>query len=515
MIEKGIENKTASITMLLAVSPACPRKCSCDLAHSRVQCFRVGEIPKEITSTTHSIYITHSKIKQLQIADLYRMPALEEFVLACSGTESVETNTFKTLEALRTLELWKNKLRHIPTSLPANLEVLKLGDNLISVLHESDFEGLKKLRVLDIQSNFILALSFHTFSSLSSLQSLTLDGNNMESVSGPFHLPNLKYLSMENNKLQSFSVSFFTPLQNLLFLNLNGNLLTNIPSDLPKFLQSLKIERNQLKMLRFGDMKQLANLSELCLSENQLSSVDGLQFLSSLTRLELAGNKLQIIPLRLPATLQKIDCSNNLIEKIKAEEFQHLQGLKHLFLDNNILATFEDGALQKCTLLSNLALEKNLLSSIPLRLPQMLARLDLKGNSIQRIKEQELTNLRHLQVLNLRNNKLSTLNYSLLKYLPRLRYLYLDGNPWNCTCDLLRTRRVLLAKGTDVKGGQCTSPAESQGESWMSSKRILHLCIHNNLYSVEEGKEMGKKANIDDPSNLRVNMDDYYDYEID
>ncbi|XP_020657820.3 nephrocan [Pogona vitticeps] len=495
-------------------TPACPRRCSCDLPR-RVQCYRVGEMPKEIASTTRRIYISHSKIKMLQVTDVLGMSYLEEFVLTCSGTESVENNTFKALGALRILELWKNKLRHVPSSLPPSLEVLKLGDNLISILHESDFEGLKNLRVLDIQSNLILTLSFITLSSLSSLQSLTLDGNDMESVFGSSHLPSLKHLSMENNKLPSFPASFFTSLHNLLFLNLNGNFLTDTPPDLPKSLLSLKLERNQLKMLRAGDVKQLANLSELCLSENQISSVDGVQYLSSLTRLELAGNKLQAIPLRLPATLQKIDCSNNLIRQITAQEFRNLQELKHLFLDNNTVATFEDGALQKCTLLSNLALEQNLLSSIPLSLPHTLARLDLKGNSIQRIQEQELSNLRHLQVLNLRNNKISSLDYSLLKYLPRLRYLYLDGNPWNCTCDLLRTRRALMAKGTEVKGGQCTSPTESQGEAWMSSRRILRVCAHHNLYAADVGEENGKKSNVDETFSVRGNTDDYYDYEID
>ncbi|XP_077782183.1 nephrocan-like isoform X2 [Podarcis muralis] len=442
------------------------------------------------------------------------MSALEEFVLTWSGTESVENNTFKALDALRTLELRKNKLRHIPTLLPGSLEVLKLGDNLISVVHESNFEGLQKLRVLEIQSNVILALSFSTLSSLSSLQSLTLDGNNMEYVSGTFYLPNLKYLSMENNKLQSFSGGFFISLCNLLFLNLNGNLLTSTPSDLPASLLTLKLERNQLKMLKFGDMRQMAHLSELFLSENQLSSLEGVEFLSSLTRLELSGNKLQIIPSRLPVTLQKFDCSNNLIERIKAQDFRELHSLKHFFLDNNVVATFEDRALQNCTQLSNLALEQNLLSSIPLRLPHTLARLDLKGNSIQRIKEQELKNLRHLQVLNLRNNNISTIDHSLWKYLPRLRYLYLDSNPWNCTCEFLKTRRVLTAKGIDVKGGKCKAPSESQGESWMSSRKVLHLCAHNNLYSLEEGEEIGKNTSIDNLSSLRVNMDDYYDYEI-
>ncbi|XP_077157221.1 nephrocan-like [Paroedura picta] len=496
------------------VAATCPRKCNCDLSR-RVQCYRVGQMPKEIASTTRRLYISHSKIQQLQISDVSRMPALEEFVLTCSGTESVERNAFKALAALRILELWKNKLRHIPTLLPANLEVLKLGDNLIGVLNESNFEGLKKLRVLDMQNNPILAFSSSALSSLSSLQSLTLDGNNMESVSGPLNLLNLKYLSMENNKLQSFPGSFFTTLHTLLFLNLNGNLLTKTPPNLPKSLLSLRLERNQLKMLRSEDVKQLANLSELCLSENQLSSVDGTQFLSSLTRLELAGNQLQRIPVNLPATLQKIDFSNNLIEKIKVQDFQNLQDLKHLFLDNNVVKMFEDGALQRCTLLSNLALEQNLLNSIPLSLPLTLARLDLKGNNIQRIQEQELKNLGQLQVLNLRNNKITALDHGLLKHLPRLRHLYLEGNPWNCTCALFQTRRVLTAKGTDVKGGQCSAPTESKGDSWMSSKRILRLCIHDNLYSDKEAKEIVKKEHADNPSILKVDTDDYYDYETD
>ncbi|XP_054840362.1 nephrocan-like isoform X2 [Eublepharis macularius] len=493
----------------------CPRKCNCDLSR-RVQCYRVGQMPKEIASTTKRLYISHSKIKQLQISDVSRLPALEEFVLTCSGTESVERNTFKALDDLRILELWKNKLRHVPVLLPATLEVLKLGDNLISVLNESDFEGLKKLRVLDIQNNLILALSSSTLSSLCSLQRLTLAGNNMESVSGgPLTLLNLKYLSMENNKLQSFPESFFTVLHMLLFLNLNGNLLTKTPPGLPKSLLSLTLERNQLKILRSEDMKQLTNLSELCMSENQLSSIDGAQFLSSLTRLELAGNKLRTIPVNLPATLQKIDCSNNLIEKIETQDFHDLQDLKHLFLDNNVVNTFEDGALQRCTVLSNLALEQNLLRSIPLSLPHTLARLDLKGNSIQKIQEQELKNLRQLQVLNLRNNKITALDHGLLKHLPRLRYLYLEGNPWNCTCDLFRTRRALAAQGTEVQGGQCSAPAESKGETWMSSKRILRLCIRDSLYSSEEGKAIQRKTNANHPSSLRVDMDDYYDYETD
>ncbi|KFV84805.1 Leucine-rich repeat-containing protein 15 [Struthio camelus australis] len=476
------------------LSTTCPRRCSCDSAQS-VQCYRTTEIPREIPSATKRLYVSHGKIKQLQITDFKRMSALEELVLSCSGTESIENNTFQTLSTLKSLELYKNQLKHIPTLLPSGLEILKLGDNSINSLHASDFEGLRKLRVLDIRNNLIVTLPLSAFSSLCNLQSLVLDGNNMESVSAP-------------------------PKLNLQFLSLSGNFLTKVPLDLPKSLLSLKLEKNRLKTIRLRDMKHLENLSEFFLSENQLSSIDGAQLLPNLTTLELSKNQLHTMPLRLPGRLQKLDCSNNLIQRVTAQDFQGLQDLKHLFLDNNAVHMFEAGALQQCAQLSNLALEQNLLISIPLRqvnlrIADTLARLDLKGNGIEDVGEQELKDLKQLQVLNLRNNKISALDRKVVEYLPRLRHLYLDGNPWNCTCDLLRTRRALMAKGTDVRGGQCAAPAESRGESWMSSKKILQQC-QDNLSSMEKGKEDRKKMKPQDTSSITVNTDDdYYDYELD
>ncbi|NXN30564.1 NEPN protein, partial [Nycticryphes semicollaris] len=503
------------------LSTTCPRRCSCDPAQS-VQCYRATEVPREIPFTTRRLYISHSKIKQLRITDFRRMSALEELVLSCSGTESIENNTFKSLSTLKSLELYKNQLKQIPTFLPSGLEILKLADNSIDILHVSDFEGLMKLRVLDIRNNLIATLPPTAFSSLCNLQSLILDGNNIASLSAALKLPRLKYLSMADNKLNSLPANFFTSFKNLQFLSLSGNFLTKVPLDLPKSLLSLKLEKNQLKTIRLRDMKHLENLSEFFLSENQLSSMDGAQLLPNLTTLELSKNQLHALPPRLPSRLQKLDCSNNHIQRVTAQNFQGLQDLKHLFLDNNAVSVFEAGALQQCAQLSNLALEQNLLISIPLRQvnlraggSQVLARLDLKGNDIEDVGEQELKDLKQLQVLNLRNNKISALDRKVLEYLPRLRHLYLDGNPWNCTCDLLRTRRALVAKGTDVRGGQCAAPAESRGESWMSSKKILQQC-EENLSSVERGKEDRRKTKPSEASSIGVNTDDdYYDYELD
>uniref|UniRef100_A0A8D2B362 Nephrocan n=1 Tax=Sciurus vulgaris TaxID=55149 RepID=A0A8D2B362_SCIVU len=495
-------------------SPNCPGRCSCDSVQS-VQCYRLMEVPSGIPPTTKRLYISHSKIQHLQQSNFTRMLSLEDFILLASGTESVENDTFKILSTLKTLELWKNKLRRVPSALPASLEVLKLNDNSIYALHGSDFEGLKKLKVLELKNNLISSLSPSMLSSLVSLQSLMVDDNNIESVTEPLILPHLKHMSMENNKLHLISGSFFTSLQSLQFLSFSGNFLTKIPINLPKSLLSLKMERNQLKVVRFRDVKHLENLSHLYLSENLLSSIDGAQLLTNLTTLEVSQNQLQTLPLRLPVRLQKLDCSSNQIQRVTARDFQDLQDLKHLFLDNNVVSLFEAGALQRCSQLSNLALEQNLLLSIPLRLPKTLARLDLKGNAIQDIAERELKDLKQLQVLNLRNNKISALDLKALEGLPRLRHLYLDGNPWNCTCSLLRAREILKAKGTDVRGGQCAAPAEQQGESWMSSKKIMKQC-EQHLHLIEKSKEVKKKSKQEDFSSIKLSMDDDdYDYEID
>ncbi|KAM6180944.1 nephrocan-like [Erethizon dorsatum] len=453
----------------------CPGRCSCESPHL-VQCYRLTEVPPGIPSTTTRLYISHSRIQHLQLSNVTGMLALEDFILLASGTESVESDTFKTLSTLKTLELWKNKLRQVPRALPASLEVLRLNDNAIGALHGSDFEGLKKLRVLELQNNLLSSLSPRTLSPLISLESLALDGNHIESIAGSLLLSRLKHMSMENNRLHLIPGSFFTALQSLQSLSFSGNFLTKIPVNLPKSLLSLKMERNWLQVVSFRDMKHLENLSHLYLSENFISSIDGVQLLASLTTLEVSQNQLQALPLRLPARLQKLDCSSNLIGRVTTQDFQDLRDLKHLFLDDNNVSLFEAGALQPCLQLSNLALEQNLLGSIPLRLPETLARLDLKGNAIQDMAERKLRGLKQLQVLNLRNNRISALDLRALEGLPRLRHLYLDGNPWNCTCGLLRAREVLRAKGTDVRGGRCAAPAERRGESWMWSRAIVRHC---------------------------------------
>nr|DBA26609.1 TPA: hypothetical protein GDO54_010850 [Pyxicephalus adspersus] len=497
------------VSCLFSCLAVCPRRCSCDSPRT-MQCFRISDIPAVIPTSTTKLYISHSRIRHLQLSDFTGLSGLQELVLFSSGTETFENTTFKALNHLKVLEMWKNKLTAVPRSLPPSLEVLKLGDNSIHSFYHYDFDGLTKLRVLEIQNNLLVTLSFDVFSALTNIQRLILDNNGMQSITGTARLLQLKYLSLENNKVLFFHEHFFSHFPNLQYLRLAGNQLAKIPAHLPRSLLSLRLERNHIKNVRVRDVKQLENLSELNLSGNQLSSADGVQAIINLTSLDLSRNHISSLPNKLPIKLQRLDCSNNQISRVTAQDMKGLSNLKHLFLDSNGIVQFEDKTLQWCVHLSNLAMEQNFLTSIPQGLPMTLTRLDLKGNKIEHIGLRDVNNLKHLQVLNLRNNKITSLDHQVLECLPRLQHLYLDGNPWNCTCKLVKVRRLLVDKGTDIKEGHCVEPSYCRGERWMSSEALIRHC--ENSYTFDKGKEHKKKLKLNEL--LDIETDEDYDYDL-
>ncbi|XP_066434929.1 nephrocan-like [Eleutherodactylus coqui] len=490
----------------------CPQRCNCDSSRT-MQCYRVLAIPTNIPATIEKLYVSHSKMRHLQFSGFSEMQGLEELVLFSSGIETIENNMFKAMNNLKMLEIWNNRLTTIPRSLPSTLEVLKLGDNSIPSLNHQDFVGLTKLKVLEVQNNLLNTLSFEIFSPLGNLQTLILDGNGMHTITGVARLPNLKYLNMENNKLMFFYENFFAHFPSLQYLRLAGNQFVKVPPRLPKSLLSLRLERNLIKSVSIRDLKQLENLFDLNLSGNQLFSADGLQVVTNLTSLDLSKNQLSAIPQKLPSKLQRLDYSNNQVSRVTEKDMRDLTNLKHLFLDNNGMIVFEDKSLQWCVRLSNLAMEQNLLTSIPLGLPFTLTRLDLKGNKIDHVGVHDVKHLNQLQVLNLRNNKLTSIGDKVLESLPRLRHLYLDGNPWNCTCSLLTVRRLLLEKGTDIKEGECAEPPYCRGERWMSSNSMLRQC--ETSYTFDKGKESKKKLKVPEVSNGKPYIDDDEDYDYD
>lgn len=293
------------------------------------------------------------------------MPGLEEVILSSCGVEQVDPNTFRAQKHLKVLDIQKNNLRHIPRGLPSSLEILHMGHNLIHSVQESPLHGLRRLRVLNLQNNLITTVRANTFSALLKLDSLYLDGNKIETLQGVLRLPVLNLFSLANNKISSIPSAFFSSLQLLKTLDLSSNLLTKVPPNLPQALLHLNLDRNQIRSLKSRDLVQLRDLSTLSVSHNRLVSVDGGLRLPNLTVVELIGNQLRVLPSRMSTKLEKVDCGQNQIQEVTHQQLSSLRQLKHLFLENNTIRQFEPNALRDCVHLTNLALEQNLLSSIP------------------------------------------------------------------------------------------------------------------------------------------------------
>ncbi|XP_017547957.1 nephrocan-like [Pygocentrus nattereri] len=479
-------------------SQTCPEKCICEQTAS-VQCFRVQAIPSGIPRDTRKLNLGHNHIKEIKSRDLSNLPGLEEVILSSCGVEQLEGNTFRAQKVLKTLDLQKNKLRNIPRGLPSSLESLHLGHNRIHTLQESTLQGLKKLRLMNLQNNLIATLRSSTFSALTMLESLFLEGNKIETVQGALRLPNLNQFSLANNKISSLPSTFFSSLQHLKTLDLSSNLLNKVPHDLPQALLHLNLDRNHLRTLKSRDMVQLRDLATLTACHNRLVSVDGSLRLPSLTVLELAGNYLRVLPGRLSARLEKLDCGQNHIQEVTHQQLSGMKQLRHLFLENNTIQHFESNALRNCLHLTNLALEQNLLSTFPNGLPETLVRLDLKGNRIVTIEEHELKSLKRLQVLNLRNNGLSSL--PVMSLLPKLQMLYVDGNPWNCSCELLKVKRALLARDVDISSDFCSETVHTSVDIWQAYVMTQDKC--------EETEE-----SLPEKQSEHTDNEDYYDYDL-
>ncbi|XP_076852090.1 nephrocan-like [Brachyhypopomus gauderio] len=452
---------------------ACPEKCVCERVAS-VQCFRVQTIPTGIPKDVRKLNLGYNHIKEIKGRDLSGLSGLEEVILLSCRVEQLEANVFRAQRALKTLDLQKNRLRHVPRGLPPSLENLHMGHNRIHTLQDSALQVLKRLRTLNLQNNLISTLRSSVLSGLVKLEALYLEGNKITTVQGLLRLPALNWLNIANNKVPSLPSAFFSSLQLLKTLDLSSNLLTRVPRDLPQSLIHLNMARNQIRTLKSRDMAQLRNLNTLSICDNRLVSVDGGLRLPNLTALELAGNQLQVLPSRLSAKLENLDCGQNHIQEVTYQQLSGMRQLRHLFLENNTIQHFETNALRNCLHLTNLALEQNLLPTIPNGLPETLVRLDLKGNRISSIQEHELKSLKRLQVLNLRNNRLSTL--PTMNLLPNLQTLYLDGNPWNCSCELLMVKKALLARDIDISSEFCPEPVYTSVDVWQAYVMAQEKC---------------------------------------
>lgn len=315
-----------------------------------------------------------------------------------------------------------------------NLEHLDLSDAYIEEVHYDSFESTPSLKLLNLSSNSISRLYGDPFKVLSrSLQIMDLSSafsssyryvpcDQLESLSM------LISLNLMDNDFQGFSSLFdcFGSLKKLRFLSLDFNAITVIPdalhsaSSLMHFLMSY----NKLNRINSESFNDMVNLIYVDLSYNQIKYIKSMAFsnLKSLLTINMEGNEIEIIEneafLNIPQ-LQQLNLSGNRIKQFSFHSFDQIGTLSSFHLDatHNLIDLQTDhssnrqpdwlplNSFEVCDFSNNNITYIN--NSYFISVQNSLTQLILSYNLIHNLTSSTVSNLFHLQRLQLDHNRIN------------------------------------------------------------------------------------------------------------
>ncbi|KFO19280.1 toll-like receptor 8 [Fukomys damarensis] len=340
-------------------------------------------------------------------------------------------------------------------------------------------------KALDLSLNSIFFIGRKQFEDFHDIVCLNLSSNgNAQVFNGSefASVSQVKYLDLTNNKLDFDDDHALSSLHNLEVLDLSRN---------AHYFKIAGVTH------RLGFLQNLTHLKVLNLSYNSIYTLTEEKELKSksLEELNFSGNRLDLLwkagdhsywPIfKCLSNLTRLDLSDNNLQRIPNEALLSLpQGLIHLYLKDNILNFFNWTVLQQFPQLQVLDLSGNQLSSLTSSLSRFtssLRTLLLSQNRIFHLPSGFLSGASSLIHLDLSSNLIKMINKSTLqiKTTTNLASLKLDGNPFDCTCDIGDFRRwmdenlnIAIPRLADVI---CASPGDQSGKSIVTLE--LTTCV--------------------------------------
>lgn len=241
-------------------------------------------------------------------------------------------------------------------------------------------------------------------------------------------------------------------------ISFERNQLVHVTPFPPIVVERLILRRNRIARIDYRAFKELVNLTELDLSDNQLTS----------QRLQphVFEGKFSPEAYEPLSNMEILNLANNVLHWLHQSIFEHLANLKVLNLSGNPFGVFD---YRTAIAISSLS---------------YLEELDLSYCQLEDLPNRQFHNARHLKRLNLTNNQLTVLPR--LEELGSLEYLNLDANPIraidraNGFPNLTRLRELSLREMpnlTVIKNG---------GLSALTGLEILHLQNCDKLARIEE-----------------------------
>ncbi|XP_055764241.1 insulin-like growth factor-binding protein complex acid labile subunit [Salvelinus fontinalis] len=250
-------------------------------------------------------------------------------------------------------------------------------------------------------------------------------------------------------------------------------LFTQLPNHIPPYTEHLDLSMNLLTFIPKSSFRMERKLRVLLMKDNNINAVADGAFaqLEFLQKLDLSCNRISSLSesfsLGLNA-LRELQLSHNHLHTLDSRSFMHLDGLQRLNLTGNAIHNIQVRSFGSLSTLRQLHLEGNHLVSLNNGVFSMLKSLEvlnLQGNQINKTQEGVFTPMTSLALLNLAHNQMSTIYFkTFLSIHTYSTHILLEGNPWNCNCDLQRVfhklRSVQRLFLDDYYNLSCNAPTE-------------------------------------------------------
>ncbi|KOB72728.1 putative toll [Operophtera brumata] len=443
----------------------------------------------------HELFIDKNKIKHIDDNAFDNMTAIEDLGLNDNFLSSIP-GAIRKLRSLRSLDIGNNNITHLNRENFRGLSELfglRLVDNKVPYLNEDTFEHLPQLQVLNLASNKIKHVAPGCFRQNVNLKLLRMDGNEITKFDGIFNtLNSLVWLNMSANKIMFFDFRTFP--SSLEWLDLHQNFIENFINDdiysniniklldlsynnvseiavtsIPKSVEKLYLNDNQIENIQVGSFSKLQRLSTVTLNNNKLVQLDMNAF-----RLDQIDEDSDLPEFFISGNPFVCDCSMEWIQRINylshSRQYprvldldkalctlvhSHAKG-KKIIIDmspSDFLCPYESHCFALCHCCDFVACDCEMIcpnncrcfhditwnanvvdcsnvgyTEVPDRIPMDATEIYLDGNHISHLGNHVFIGKKKLQVLYLNNTKLKEVNNQTFKGVDSLRVLHLENN---------------------------------------------------------------------------------------